>query len=64
MKNHNDERGVRHCDFKTCNTKKHHDNELHSSRLGFRGNYNEKNQYDELQLVILVLEARTLKREN
>ncbi len=64
MKNHNDERGVCHCDFKTCNTKKHHDNELHSSCLGFRGSYNEKNQYDELQLVILVLEARTLKREN
>jgi hypothetical protein len=56
--------GVRRCGFKTCNTKNHHDNELHSSRLGFKGSYNEKHQYDELQFVILVLETRTLKRKN
>jgi hypothetical protein len=30
---------------------------------GFEGSYNEKNQYDELQLIILVLEARTLKKK-
>jgi hypothetical protein len=42
---------------KLATIKKHHDNELHLSLLGFGGSYNE------LQLIILVLEARTLKRK-